>query len=382
MRAERRTKKTRLAASSSPITATTRRATTSATSTGTSTSASIGCSLRLYEEEEDLSIYFIVDASSSMAFGDGDEAPLREAARAALAYVGLANLDRVAHRLGDRRRSSSRMPATRGKARIFKVFRFLRGRRSPRATTDLGDAHEDVRRAAQAPRPRDRALSDLYDPDGFERGINVLRYNKFEPVRAPRRRPARGATRARAATCALYDCETGDEREVTVTAKVLERYEQALRRLPASEIERFCTSQQVPYFRADVNGPFDELRSLRVFRRGGFLRLRPMAASSGVTARDSLLTIFGAAGRRRRGRFYILKLRRRPVAVPFSQLWEQILRDKEATSLFSQLKRLLSLLAAARAARAAAARARRSARGGQRSSRGATSSCSSTRARG
>lgn len=41
---------------------------------------------------------------------------------------------------------------------------------------------------------------------------------------------------------------------------------------------------------------------------------------------------------------YILKLRRRVVAVPFSPLWESILRDKDATSLFSKLKRLLSLL--------------------------------------
>jgi hypothetical protein len=56
-----------------------------------------------------------------------------------------------------------------------------------------------------------------------------------------------------------------------------------------------------------------------------------------------LAAIFGAAG------FgvlvlYILKLRRRVVAVPFSPLWERILRDKEATTLFSKLKRLLSLL--------------------------------------
>lgn len=41
---------------------------------------------------------------------------------------------------------------------------------------------------------------------------------------------------------------------------------------------------------------------------------------------------------------YILKLRRRTVAVPFSVLWQRILKDKEATSLFSKLKRLLSLL--------------------------------------
>jgi hypothetical protein len=42
--------------------------------------------------------------------------------------------------------------------------------------------------------------------------------------------------------------------------------------------------------------------------------------------------------------FYILKLRRRTIAVPFSLLWQRILKDKEATSLFSKLKRLLSLL--------------------------------------
>ncbi|HXN33081.1 MAG TPA: VWA domain-containing protein [Polyangiaceae bacterium] len=41
---------------------------------------------------------------------------------------------------------------------------------------------------------------------------------------------------------------------------------------------------------------------------------------------------------------YILKLRRRVAAVPFSPIWERILRDKEATTLFSKLKRLLSLL--------------------------------------
>jgi hypothetical protein len=42
--------------------------------------------------------------------------------------------------------------------------------------------------------------------------------------------------------------------------------------------------------------------------------------------------------------FYVLKLRRRPVAVPFARIWERVLRDREATTLFSQLKRLLSLL--------------------------------------
>jgi len=41
---------------------------------------------------------------------------------------------------------------------------------------------------------------------------------------------------------------------------------------------------------------------------------------------------------------YLLKLRRRTVAVPFSKLWEKVLRDKQASSLLSRLKRILSLL--------------------------------------
>ena len=50
----------------------------------------------------------------------------------------------------------------------------------------------------------------------------------------------------------------------------LERFE-AVYAQYLDEIDRFCTSKQVPYIRADVNVPFDEL-ILRVFRRGGFLR--------------------------------------------------------------------------------------------------------------
>jgi hypothetical protein len=68
----------------------------------------------------------------------------------------------------------------------------------------------------------------------------------------------------------LYDCETGEEREVTVTKRVLERYSEAYATY-LKRVERFCVSRQVSYFRADITVPFDEL-ILRVFRKGGFLR--------------------------------------------------------------------------------------------------------------
>ena len=222
--------------------------------------------VRLYEEEEDLSIYLIVDCSSSMAFGENKKFDQARKLCAALAYVGLANLDRVTV-VGVHDGLISRMKTTRGKGRIFRVFEFLSAL-EPRGVTDLGAALKTF--AAQHKRRGLAVLfSDLYDPAGFEAGINVLRFNKFEPYvvelvdPAEARPPLKGDVR-------IYDCETGEERELTVTDGMLDKMRLAVGQYHAG-IERFCAQKQVPYFPADVDTPFDEL-VLRVFRRGGFLR--------------------------------------------------------------------------------------------------------------
>jgi hypothetical protein len=67
----------------------------------------------------------------------------------------------------------------------------------------------------------------------------------------------------------VVDCETGDEREVTVTPGVLARLGSAYERY-LGELERYCTQKRVPYLAADVTVPFDEI-VLRALRRGGFL---------------------------------------------------------------------------------------------------------------
>ena len=41
---------------------------------------------------------------------------------------------------------------------------------------------------------------------------------------------------------------------------------------------------------------------------------------------------------------YILKMRRRRFEVPFSTLWQRVLEEKESSSLWRHLKRVLSLL--------------------------------------
>ena len=112
-------------------------------------------------------------------------------------------------------------------------------------------------------------ISDLYDPEGFEKGINVLRYNKFDPfvIHVVDRNEGRPKLNG---DVLLYDCETGEDREVTVTPGVLRKYAEVYDEYLAS-IDRFCVGRQVPHIQADVSTDFDEL-ILRVFRRGGFLR--------------------------------------------------------------------------------------------------------------
>ena len=106
------------------------------------------------------------------------------------------------------------MPETRGKQRIFRIFRFLSAIQAE-GRTDLEDS---LRTFVAQHKRRGLALllSDLYDPAGFEKGINVLRYNKFEPFVLHLTDPQDRAPQI-AGDIRVYDCESGDERQVTVT---------------------------------------------------------------------------------------------------------------------------------------------------------------------
>jgi len=222
--------------------------------------------LRLYEEEEDLSVYILLDVSRSMRFG-APQSKLRYAKRlaAALAYIALANLDRVCVvTFSDE--VSERLAPTRGKNRIFKVFEFLRPLEADGQTATADALKTFV--AQNRRRGVAILISDLYDPDGFEAGINTLRYHKFEPYviqvfdPVEVNPPLHGDVR-------LVDDETGEARDVTITPRVLERYAAAHAAYRA-RIDDFCTSKQVPHHAVRTDVPFDEA-VLDILRRGGLV---------------------------------------------------------------------------------------------------------------
>ena len=228
--------------------------------------------IRLFEEEEDLNIYLLLDTSASMRTGSPPKIDYARQVVAALAYVGLANLDRVSivpldgGARGAGERAKARLPPTRGKARIFKIFDFLGGI-TPSGTTDLHGGlqsfvHQVKRRGVAV------VVSDFYDPAGYEQALNLLRYHRFEPF-VLQVVDENEAHPKLVGDLELIDCETGEVREVTVSPRLLAAFEREHEAL-CQGIEAFCGKRGVPYFRASTSTPFDELL-LRIFREGGFL---------------------------------------------------------------------------------------------------------------
>ncbi|HEX4355755.1 MAG TPA: DUF58 domain-containing protein [Polyangiales bacterium] len=223
--------------------------------------------LRLFEEEEDLYIYILIDVSDSMSIGTPSP-KLHYAMQvgAALTYVGLANLDRVSI-IPFSDRLIDRLPPSRGKNRIFRVFEFL-SKCDIGGKTELADCMKDFV-AQNKRRGLAVVISDFYDPKGFEQGINTLRYNKFEPfvLQVYDKREAEPQLHG---DLALVDCETGDVKEVTITKGILQQY-MAEHEKYCQELETYCTKRAMPFFRTHTGIPFDEL-VLKIFRSGGFLR--------------------------------------------------------------------------------------------------------------
>src|SRR6267154_4314403 len=82
--------------------------------------------LKRFQEEEDLHVYFLLDCSRSMAFGDPPKFDFARQVTAALAYIALADLDRISiTAFADD--IVADFPLTRGKGRILSLLKFLEG---------------------------------------------------------------------------------------------------------------------------------------------------------------------------------------------------------------------------------------------------------------
>src|SRR5438093_3326219 len=171
--------------------------------------------LKRFQEEEDLHVYLLLDCSRSMAFGSPPKFDFARQVTAALAYIALADLDRVAV-VAFANDIVDDFPLTRGKGRILSLLKFLEGLPAGGTDTDLnrvatGFVHRNQRRGLAL------VVSDLYDPNGFERGLDLLRHHRYEPHVIQVHDKLEADPRDMLGDLELFDIETESARKVTVT---------------------------------------------------------------------------------------------------------------------------------------------------------------------
>ena len=217
--------------------------------------------LRRFQEEEDLHLYLLLDCSRSMAAGDPPKFDLARRLAAALAYVALADLDRVAV-VAFADGAVQDFPLTRGKDRILSLMRFLESLSPAGRGTSLSGL---VSGFVARPQRRGLAivLSDLFDPAGYAAPLGRLIHHGYEPhvVHLYDRKEADPGFLG---DVELEDTETGERRKRTVTEADLRDY----RRLFAEfldGVQGWCRSHSAGCTTITADVPFDELL-LRMMR--------------------------------------------------------------------------------------------------------------------
>ncbi len=177
--------------------------------------------LKRFQEEEDLHVYFLLDCSRSMSFGTPAKFDLARQVTAALAYIALADLDRVSV-VAYSQEILADFPLTRGKDRILSLLKFLESLKPQGTDTNLARV---VSGFVMRPQRRGLAIvvSDLFDPLGYERGLDLLRHRTYEPHIIQIHDPAEARPNL-LGEIELFDIENESTRKVTVTERALREY--------------------------------------------------------------------------------------------------------------------------------------------------------------
>jgi uncharacterized protein (DUF58 family) len=220
--------------------------------------------LKRFQEEEDLHVYILLDASHSMSQPSSEKFDYARRVAAALAYIALADLDRVSI-LAYADSVKDVLPLTRGKDRILSVLRFLEKLEPSGASTRLNSVATSLVHRAQRS-GLVIVISDLYDQQGFRQGIDLLRHRRFEP-HLIQLHTAEEANPSWLGDIELEDVETGDRRKLTITERKLRQYKQLFAEF-LSSIDNYCRMYSLSCTRTTTDVPFDEL-ILRMMRTAG-----------------------------------------------------------------------------------------------------------------
>jgi len=226
--------------------------------------------MKLFLEEEDLSLHIVLDASSSSDTGGKDNKfVFMQRAAMAMAYVGLVNLNRVAISVMGEAEGSilASMRDLRGRRRTREVANFLCNI-EPKGAFNFSQAAERILHARRGKGVM-LIFSDFLYKDGYEQGLRMLvgrGYDVFViQVLSPQEidPPITGDLR-------LKDVEDADTAEVTISAPLLKKYKANLEAY-CSSLQSFCAQREMTFISVRSDTPVEVLL-LDYLRKRGVVR--------------------------------------------------------------------------------------------------------------
>ncbi len=241
--------------------------------------------LKLFQEEEDLTVHVLIDASRSMDWGDQDPlahtddspATPRAAANkllyakrtaAALGYIALAGFDRVTV-AGFNRQGMQRFAPSRGKGHAVTLLRFVAGLQAT-GETDLDASLRAYAAYARYP-GLCFVLSDFFTAHGGTEGLAALQAGGHEIQVLHILAPAEVHPElSLVGDLRLRDSETGAVQEVSIDGGLLDLYAEKFAAWQGA-LESFCRRRGINYLQVTTDTPFEDL-VLHYLRQRGIVR--------------------------------------------------------------------------------------------------------------
>ncbi len=221
--------------------------------------------LKLFLEEEDLSLYVLLDVSKSCDYGNPRKAFYIKQVSAALGYIGLVNYNRVtlcAFNNG----IVSETGALRGRRRVAQMLDFVKNL-EPSGPSHLAEA---CKRFALAHRQKGVCviLSDFFDKGGYENGLRYVAGGKYDLFAVQTLSPQEIDPDLQG-DLKLKDMEDDDMAEVSITQPLIKQYKSNLNAYCLG-LKDYITRRGGTYLFTSTAVPFDTL-VLNYLRERGLL---------------------------------------------------------------------------------------------------------------
>lgn len=197
--------------------------------------------LKLFLEEEDLHVFFLIDASPSMDFGEPTKFFFAKQIASALGFVGMCRGDRVKIEfLGAENKTS---PVLRGRSQLWRMLDFVESVEP----NEIFSLTEGIKRFCLRNSGRGIVvlLSDLMDKRGYESALRMLVGQQMDIFVLQILSPAEMDPDLKG-DLKLVDCEDSDEAEISVSGQLLKKYKATLAAF-VDQTRRFCSQRGMSY---------------------------------------------------------------------------------------------------------------------------------------